>query len=157
MLSLMVNGAHSLKMPTRRPFLAAVCFILIATFAFAQAAYQPKYKGDPARSDSESLAIAYVKTFLRAQHAYKKKNQHFATSLLDLRKNGSFTPRMANPDQGDYTVKFKANKEKDTFEITLIPKQPAPDHRSFYSDNEGKIRADEQNEANESSPLLKAE
>jgi hypothetical protein len=144
-------------MPTRRAFFTAFAAILITALASAQAVYQPKYKGDPARSDSEALAIAYMKTFLRAQHAYKKKNQHFATSLLELRKTGSFTPRMANPDRGDYTVKFKANKEKDTFEITMAPKQIAPDHRSFYSDNEGKIRADEQNEANEGSPLLKAE
>lgn len=144
-------------MPTRRTFLTAVALLLATVFAAAQTVYQPKYKGDPARSDSESLAIAYIRTFLRAQHAYKKKNQHYATSLLELRKTGSFTPRMANPDQGDYNVKFKADKKKDTFEITLVPKQIAPDHRSFYSDNEGKIRADEQNEANESSPLLKAD
>jgi len=144
-------------MPTRRAFLATIATMLITVLASAQAAYQPKYKGDPARSDSEALAIAYIKTFLRAQHAYKKKNQHYATSLLELRKTGSFTPRMANPDRGDYTVQFKHHKEKDTFEITLVPKQVAPDHRSFYSDNEGKIRADEQNEANEGSPLLKAE
>ena len=144
-------------MPTRRAFLATIATMLITVLASAQAAYQPKYKGDPARSDSEALAIAYIKTFLRAQHAYKKKNQHYATSLLELRKTGSFTPRMANPDRGDYTVQFKPHKEKDTFEITLVPKQIAPDHRSFYSDNEGKIRADEQNEANEGSPLLKAE
>lgn len=144
-------------MPTRRTFLTAVALLLATVLAAAQTVYQPKYKGDPARSDSESLAIAYIRTFLRAQHAYKKKNQHYATSLLELRKTGSFTPRMANPDQGDYSVKFKADKKKDTFEITLVPKQIAPDHRSFYSDNEGKIRADEQNEANESSPLLKAD
>lgn len=144
-------------MPTRRAFFTAAAVILSTALASAQATYQPKYKGDPARSDSEAVAIAYVKTFLRAQHAYKKKNQHYATSLLELRKTGSFTPRMANPDRGDYTVKFKANKEKDTFEITMVPKQFAPDHRSFYSDNEGKIRTDEQNEANEGSPLLKAE
>jgi len=144
-------------MPTRRAFLATIAAMLITVLTSAQAAYQPKYKGDPARSDSEALAIAYIKTFLRAQHAYKKKNQHYATSLLELRKTGSFTPRMANPDRGDYTVQFKPHKEKDTFEITLVPKQIAPDHRSFYSDNEGKIHADEQNEANEGSPLLKAE
>jgi hypothetical protein len=144
-------------MTTRRAFLATVSVVLIAGIAAAQAIYQPKYKGDPARSDSEALAIAYLKTFLRAQHAYKKKNQHYATSLLELRKTGSFTPRMANPDQGDYTVKFKANKEKDTFDITMVPKQFSTDHRSFFSDEEGKIRADETKEADEDSPVLKAD
>lgn len=144
-------------MPTRRAFLAIVATLLISTLAAAQAVYQPKFKGDPARSDSEAAALGYMRTFLRAQKIYKKKNSHYATSLLELAHTGSFTRRMVNPDQGDYTVNFKANKEKDTFEITLAPKQIAPDHRSFYSDNEGKIRADEQNEANESSPLLKAD
>ena len=62
---------------------------------------------------------------------------------------------MANPDRGDYTVKFRPHKEKDTFEITMVPKQQDADHRSFFSDQEGKIRADEQKEADESSEPLK--
>jgi len=144
-------------MPTRRAFLATIATMLITVLASAQAAYQPKYKGDPARSDSEALAIAYIKTFLRAQHAYKKKNQHYATSLLELRKTGSFTPRMANPDRGDYTVQFKPHKEKDTFEVVMVPKQQDTTHRSFFSDEQGKIRADEQKEADESSEVLKAD
>ena len=130
---------------------------MIIGVAAAQAPYQPKYKGDPARSDSEFLAIAYMKTFLRAQHLYKKKNNHFATSLLELTKTGSFTRRMANPDRGDYTVNFRSHKDKDTFEIILVPKQQDAQHRSFFSDQEGKIRADEQKEADESSPVLKAD
>ena len=152
-----LETAKPLEMITRRAFLATLSVVLIAVFAAAQAIYQPKFKGDPARSDSEFLAIAYMKTFLRAQHAYKKKNQHYATSLMELRKTGSFTPRMANPDQGDYTVKFKPHKEKDTFEVTMVPKQQDASHRSFFSDQEGKIRADEQKEADESSPVLKAD
>lgn len=144
-------------MPTRRAFLTAFAVILITVLASPQAVYQPKFKGDPARSDSEAAALGYLRTFLRAQKIYKKKNGHYATSLLELAHTGSFTRRMVNTDRGDYSVQFKPHKEKDTFEITMLPKQIAPDHRSFYSDNEGKIRADEQNEANESSPLLKAE
>ena len=144
-------------MPTRRAFLATVAATLITVLASAQAVYQPKFKGDPARSDSEAAALGYLRTFLRAQKIYKKKNSHYATSLLDLAHTGSFTRRMVSTDRGDYTVQFKPHKEKDTFEITMVPKQYAPDHRSFYSDNEGKIRVDEQNEANEGSPLLKAE
>jgi hypothetical protein len=151
-----------MKMKRVLPFVAAGLMIaLLAPFGLAQAqtqpqtAYQPKYKGDPARSDSEFIAIAYIKTFLRAQHAYKKKNQHYATSLMDLRKTGSFTPRMASTDQGDYTVKFRAHKDKDTFEITMVPKQLDATHRSFFADQEGKMRADEQKEADENSPVLK--
>lgn len=141
----------------KRRISAALCVVVIAVIAAAQAPYQPKYKGDTARSDSEFLAIAYMKTFLRAQHLYKKKNDHFATSLMELTKTGSFTRRMANPDRGDYTVKFRAHKDKDTFEITMLPKQQDAQHRSFFSDQEGKIRADEQKEADESSPVLKAD
>lgn len=144
-------------MTTKRALLGAVSAVLVAVLASAQAVYQPKFKGDPARSDSEAAALGYMRTFLRAQKIYKRKNNHYATSLLDLAHVGSFTRRMVNTDQGDYTVKFKANKEKDTFEITMVPKQFAPDHRSFFSDQEGKIRADEQKEADESSPILKAD
>ena len=125
--------------------------------ATAQTAYQPKFKGDPARSDSEANALGYLRTFLRAQKIYKRKNNHYATSLLELVHTGTFTRRMTNTDQGDYTVKFTAHKEKDTFEMVMIPKQQDATHRSFFSDQEGKIRADEQGVANASSPILKAD
>ena len=143
----------------RRSCFTVLLLLLGALASAAQTAtpYQPKFKGDPARSDSEAAALGYVRTFLRAQKIYKKKNNHYATSLLDLAHIGSFTRRMVNPDRGDYTVKFKAHKEKDTFEITMVPKQFAPDHRSFFSDEEGKIRVDEQKEADENSPILKAD
>jgi hypothetical protein len=125
--------------------------------AVAQATYQPKFKGDPAHSDSEAAALGYIRTFLRAQKVYKKKNGHYATSLMDLTKTGSFTRRMANPDRGDYTVQFRPHKDKDEFEITMIPKQLDQDHRSFFSDEQGKIRADDQKNADESSQVLKAD
>jgi type II secretory pathway pseudopilin PulG len=125
--------------------------------ASAQAVYQPKFKGDPAHSDSEAAALGYMRTFLRAQRLYKRKNGHYATTLMELTKTGSFTRRMANPDRGDYTVKFRPHKEKDTFEITMVPKVQDTTHRSFFSDEEGKIRASEQGEADESSPVLKAD
>jgi hypothetical protein len=144
-------------MTTKRAFLGAFCTLLIAALVSAQAVYQPKFKGDPARSDAEAAALGYLRTFLRAQKIYKKKNDHYATSLLDLAHIGSFTRRMVSTDRGDYTVKFKAHKEKDTFEITMVPKQFAPDRRSFFSDEEGKIRVDEQKEADDSSPILKTD
>jgi hypothetical protein len=140
-----------------RAFSLPVLLVLVAALGFAQTPYQPKFKGDLARSDSEFVAIAYMKTCLRAQHMYKRKNGHYATSLLELRKTGSFTPRMASTDQGDYTVKFRAHKDKDTFEITMIPKQEDSTHRSFFADEQGKMRADESGEASESSPVLKAD
>ena len=140
-----------------RAVLAGILAAQITMLAAAQAPYQPKFKGDPARSDSEAAALGYMRTFLRAQRLYKRKNAHYATSLMELTKTGSFTRRMSNPDRGDYTVKFRAHKEKDTFEIVMAPKQQDTTHRSFFSDEQGKIRADEQAEANENSPPLKAD
>src|SRR4029077_7507445 len=127
-------------LPVAASVLLAATITMMAVSAPAQTTYQPKFKNDPARSDSEAAALGYMRTFLRAQKIYKKKNDHYATSLMDLAKTGSFTRRMVSTDRGDYTVKFKAHKEKDTFEITMVPKQFAPDHRSFFSDEEGKIR-----------------
>jgi hypothetical protein len=141
----------------RRAVSGAVSVLLVALLASAQAVYQPKFKGDPARSDSEAAALGYMRTFLRAQRIYKKKNGHYATSLLELAKTGSFTRRMVSTERGDYTVKFRAHKDKDTFEVTMVPKQVDATHRSFFSDQEGKIRADEQKEADESSEVLKAD
>ena len=144
-------------MTTKRTFLIAISLVLMGVMAAAQAAYTPKYKGDPARSDSEYLAIAYMKTFLRAQKIYKKKNSHYAETLMQLTKTGSFTRRMAGTDRGDYTVKFRDHKDKDQFEITMVPKQQDPTHRSFFSDEQGKIRVNEQGDATEDSPPLKAD
>ena len=144
-------------MKIRRVWSAIVCVLLVAAMASAQAVYQPKFKGDPARSDSEAAALGYTRTFLRAQKIYKKKNNHYATSLLDLAKTGSFTRRMVATDRGDYTVKFRPHKDKDTFEVTMVPKQQDATHRSFFSDEQGKIRADETKEADESSEVLKAD
>ncbi len=139
----------------RKVRLVAVFSILASLLASAQATYQPKFKGDPARSDSEFVALAYMRTFLRAQRIYKRKNNHYATSLMELTKTGSFTRRMASTDRENYTVKFRPHKEKDTFEITMVPKQQDAEHRSFFSDEQGKIRADETKEADESSEPLK--
>jgi hypothetical protein len=144
-------------MTLKRAISGVFALVLAAAMASAQTAYQPKFKGDPAHSDSEAAALGYMRTFLRAQKIYKKKNNHYATSLMDLTKTGSFTRRMAAADRGDYTVKFKAHKEKDTFEISMIPKQEDADHRSFFSDDQGKIRVDDQKEADANSPVLKAD
>lgn len=141
----------------KRAVSAGISLFLVAAIASAQAAYQPKFKGDPARSDSEAAALGYVRTFLRAQRLYKRKNSHYATTLMELTKTGSFTRRMASPDRGDYTVKFRPHKEKDTFEINMVPKQQDTTHRSFFSDEQGKIRVNEQGEATEDSPPLKAD
>jgi hypothetical protein len=121
--------------------------------AGAQTPYQPKFKGDPARSDSEAAALGYMRTVLRAQKLYKKKNNKFAASLADLVHTGSFTRRMVKTDRGDYSVGFKPNK--DGFDLTLTPKQIDAEHRSFYADEDGMIHGDDQAPANEKSPVVK--
>jgi hypothetical protein len=115
--------------------------------------YQPKYRGDPARSDSENLALAYMRVVLRAQRVFNKKNGHFATSLAELVHSGTFTKRMVNPERGDYTAGFKG--KKDSFVLTMTPKNMDALHRSFYAEDDGKIHADETRAADASSPAVK--
>ena len=116
-------------------------------------AYQPKFPGDPARSESEAKALGYMRTVLRAQKEYKKKNDKFAPSLLALVHTGSFTRRMADPNRGDYTVGYKPNK--DGFDLTLTPKELSTDHRSFWADEHSDIHADDTKAADEKSPKIK--
>jgi hypothetical protein len=116
-------------------------------------AYQPKFSGDPARSDSEAAALAYMRVVIRAQRQFNKQYNHFATSLAELVHSGSFTKRMVNPDRGDYTVGFEG--KKDSFILTMTPKQLDASHRSFYAEDDGKIRADEEKPADAKSPVLK--
>jgi hypothetical protein len=115
--------------------------------------YQPKYRGDPARSDSENLALGYMRVVLRAQRLFDKKNGHYATSLPELVHWGTFQKRMVNPDRGDYTVSFKG--KKDSFVLTMTPKNMDAQHRSFYAEDDGKIHADETKAADANSPLVK--
>src|SRR4249920_2489238 len=109
----------------------AAILLLSCMAAMAQTPYQPKFKGDPAKSDSEAAALGYMRTVLRAQKIYYKKNNKYAASLADLVHTGSFTKRMVNPDRGDYSVGFRRNK--DGFELTMTPKQLDAEHRSFYA------------------------
>jgi hypothetical protein len=94
-----------MKMTRIVPVATALVVAAFMTAAMAQTpqpSYQPKFKGDPARSDSEAAALGYLRTFLRAQKVYKKKNDRFATSLMELSKTGSFTRRMASStNRGD--------------------------------------------------------
>ncbi|HXY14839.1 MAG TPA: hypothetical protein VEI26_10110 [Terriglobales bacterium] len=115
--------------------------------------YQPKFPGDPARSESEANALGYMRTVIRAQKLYNKKNNKYAASLSDLVHTGNFTRRMLNPDRGDYTVQFQ--QRKDGYELVLIPKQQDTDHRSFYTNEDGVIHVDETKTADENSSKLK--
>jgi hypothetical protein len=140
--------------------LACAVFVVAQNFApqsspssSGSSAYQPKFPGDPARSDSEAAALAYMRVVLRAQRQYERHNDHFATSLADLVHTGTFTKRMLNPEQGDYTVGFKG--KKDSFILTMTPTHVDSTHRSFYAEDDGKIHGDENKAADEDSPLVK--
>lgn len=98
--------------------------------------YQPKFHGDPARSDSEAAALAYMRVVIRAQRQFNKQYNHFATTLNDLVHSGTFTKRMVNPDRGDYTVDFHG--KKDSYVLTMMPKQLDATHRSFYAEEDRK-------------------
>jgi len=115
--------------------------------------YTPKFRGDPARSDSEAAALAYMRVAVRAQKLFNKQYGHYATSLQELVHSGSFTKRMVNPDRGDYTASFKG--KKDSYMLTMTPKNMDAQHRSFYADEDGKIRGDDSKPADSSSPIVK--
>lgn len=142
-----------MKMHGRAVIRVVAVLLAAACLAPAQTAYQPKFPGDPARSDSEAVALGYMRIVLRAQREYKKKHAHYAASLADLVHTGSFTRRMANTDRGDYTVGFRSHK--DGFDLTLTPKQLDAEHRSFYADEDGVIHGDEEKAATESSPPVR--
>ena len=144
---------YRLPSPRRAQGIAALV-VAAMLFLAAQSAYQPQFKGDPARSDSEANALGYMRTVIRAQKQYyKKNNDKYASSLMDLVHTGSFTRRMAETNRGDYTVSF--HPRKDGYELTLTPKQVDAEHRAFYADEDGVIHGDEQKAADENSPVVK--
>src|SRR5262252_5249599 len=148
-----INGAkHMIRRHGRITHWVAL-FTLALGIAAAQTAYQPKFPGDPARSDSEAAALGYMRTALRAQKEYKTKHGDYAKTLAELVHSGSFTKRMTNTDRGDYNASFRAHKEG--YELALTPKQLDPEHRSFYAKEDGVIHADEEKAASESSPRVK--
>ena len=133
---------------------ASTMFAPPALAAQAPAAtYQPKFPGDPARSDSEAAALGYMRVVLRAQRQFNKQYGHYATSLTELVHSGSFTKRMVDPNRGDYTAGFKG--KKDSFILVMTPTQLDAQHRSFYAEDDGKIHADEEKPADENSPVVK--
>jgi hypothetical protein len=125
--------------------------------AQAEAASQPKFAGG-ARSQSEALALGYMRTMLRAQREYKKRHNHYAESLAALAGTGSFTKRMAqSTDRGDYTASFRPHRgsDKEGFILTMTPKQIDAEHRSFYAEEDGVIHGDDQKAADAESPKVK--
>src|ERR1700722_15710676 len=132
----------------------AVLLVAGTLFSAAQTAYTPKFKGDPASSESEANALGYMRTVIRGHQQSAKKNKKSAPTL-ETRVGGarSFTRRMTVTDRGDYTVRF--HSRKDGYELWLTPKQQDAEHRAFYASEDGVIHADEQKAADENSPAVK--
>jgi len=129
-----------------------VMTIMLIGLCLAQTAYQPKFKGDPARSDSEANALGYMRTVIRAEKQYDKKNNKYASSLTQLIHTGSFTRRMSELQQGDYRVEFRSHK--DGYDLLMTPQQEDAQHRSFFANEDGTIHADEQGTATADSPKI---
>jgi hypothetical protein len=157
------RGGFSMRRKSTRVFASVAilafgsCVLLAqepATAAQPPAAtYQPKFHGDPARSDSEAAALAYMRVVIRAQQQFNKQYHHYATALAELVHSGSFTKRMVDPHRGDYTAGFKG--KKDSFVLTMTPNHLDAQHRSFYAEDDGKIHADEEKPADGDSPVVK--
>jgi hypothetical protein len=154
------------RMKKPRPLFAMITafFLAVCTLSAQEApptpppaqqtapAYTPKYRSDPARSDSEFAALAYMRVVMRAQVLFNKQYGHYATSLTQLVHSGTFTQRMVNPERGDYSVGFKGKKE--SFVLTLTPRNLDAQHRSFYAEEDGKIHADESKAADGDSQVV---
>jgi hypothetical protein len=148
------NGTSTLLIIAPLALVAGCLFTPVALPAQSStSSYQPKFPGDPAHSDSEAAALAYMRVVIRAQHRFDKEYGHYATTLPELVHSGSFTKRMVNPDRGDYTASFKG--KKDSFILTMTPEHLDADHRSFYAEDDGKIHADDTKPADAESPVVK--
>jgi hypothetical protein len=118
--------------------------------------YKPKFPGDPARSDDEALALAYMRVVIRAQNLYKRRHNKYAPTLADLAGTGSFTKRMARTtDRGNYTVEFHSKNKGESYTIAMVPKQYDAQHRAFFADEDGIMHAEEGKPATEESPKIK--
>ena len=139
----------------RQRLLAGCLVVALLGMAVAQTApdYKPKFKGDPAHSEPEAAALGYMRTVVQAQRDYKKKFNHYATTLAALVGGSrSFTRRMIKTDRGDYTVEFHGGKEN--YSLALTPKAFDSAHRAFYTDASGHFRAETDKPATSESPAL---
>ena len=117
--------------------------------------YSPQFRGDPARSKSEAMALAYLRTVVDAERVYYKKHAKYAPSLQALVGSQSFTRRMVKTDRGDYTVSFRGDKEGKKYQLQMIPKQMDHTHRAFWVNQDATIRAEEDKPADDDSPVLR--
>ncbi len=136
----------------RKTTIAVFLVVAALSLGFAQE-YQPKFKGDPAKSDSEAAALGFMRTVVTAEKNYKAKHGAYATSLQALAGTGSITRRtVASNKRGDYTVAFSGTGEN--YKLTMTPEQIDATHRAFFVDASGKIKADEAKAATAESPAI---
>ncbi len=114
--------------------------------------YQPKFPGDPAHSDSEAEALAYMRVVMRSELLFNKHYHRYATSLAELVHTGTFTRRMVSPDRGDYHAGFEG--KDDNYVLTMTPNNLDAQHRSFFGNEDGKIHADDAKPADDRSPVV---
>jgi hypothetical protein len=115
--------------------------------------YQPKFKGDPAKSESEAAALGFMRTVVTAEKNFKAKHNSYAPSLQSLAGTGSITRRtVASNKRGDYTAAYKAHGEG--YELTMTPDHEDATHRAFFVDQSGKIKAEEDKPATAESPAV---
>jgi hypothetical protein len=131
---------------------ATAFLFVILTFSWAAAQeYQPKFKGDPAKSDSEAAALGFMRTVVSAERIYHNRHHAYTTSLQELAGTGSITRRSVGSNKrGNYTVHYRGTAGK--YELSMTPDQMDATHRSFFVDQNGKIKADDSKPATEDSP-----
>jgi len=139
---------------SRNIVVAILCCTLFSAVCLAQQSYQPKFNGDPARSDKEAAALGYMRVVTNAEYLYHQKHSVYATSLAQLVGHGSFTRRMVSTTRGDYTVKFQGGTK--SYALWMTPAQPQPDLRAFFVNESGNIRAEEDKAAGPDSPKVGA-
>ena len=135
-----------------RHFVSAFVLFTVVSLSWGQE-YQPKFKGDPAKSESEAAALGFMRTVVTAQKNYKAKHGTYAPSLPSLAGTGSITRRtVATNKRGDYTAAFHARGEG--YELTMTPDTQDATHRAFYVDQSGKLKGEEDKPATAESPAL---
>ena len=133
-----------------RNFVPLLAMLALITLSWSQD-YQPKFKGDPAKSDSEAAALGFMRTVVTAEKNYKSKHNVYCPTLAGLAGTGSITRRtVASNKRGDYTVGFSGTAEG--YRLTMTPTTIDATHRAFFVDQSAKIKAEEDKPATADSP-----
>jgi hypothetical protein len=115
---------------------------------------QPSSQENAAISPDENVALAFIRTILTAEKLYKKRHNQYPTALSTLAGTGSVTTRMVKSrERAGYRVGYTSTGEN--FVLTMTPLKFDDQHRAFYTDSSGVIRAEADKPANSQSPAFK--